>query len=100
MYLMSAPAANALLPAPVRTITRTAASFRSSVRRSRSSPRVSTSSAFIASGRSMVTTATAASSWTWTVKASLATPPSGCTCFAVHQSELTGRLVCPERERH
>src|SRR5262245_378760 len=73
MYLMSAPAANALSPAPVSTITRTASSLRSSVSLSRSLPRVSTSSAFIASGRSMVTTATASPSrCTFTAKASLA----------------------------
>ena len=61
MYLMSAPAANARSPAPVRTIAPTPPSSRNSTSRSRSSVSVPTSSAFIASGRSIVTTATA--SW-------------------------------------
>ena len=58
MYLMSAPAMKARSPAPVSRTTRVRVSVESSERRSRSIVSVSTSSAFIASGRSTVTIAT------------------------------------------
>ena len=61
MYLMSAPATNALSPAPVSTTTRASASSASSRSRSRSSVSVSTSSALARPGGSTVTTATASS---------------------------------------
>ena len=57
MYLMSAPAMKAFSPAPVRTTTRAVLSAASSVSVSRRVSACSTSSAFIASGRLMVTTA-------------------------------------------
>src|ERR671915_1129284 len=67
MYLMSAPAAKARSPAPVRTITRVPASLSASCSRSRSAVSVATSSAFMASGRSSVRTATPPSSETETL---------------------------------
>ena len=56
--VMSAPAANAFSPAPVRTTVRASVSSASSRSRSRSSVSVSPFSALSTSGRSIVTTAT------------------------------------------
>src|SRR5215471_4491765 len=78
MYLMSAPATNARSPAPVRTTTRADSSSASSARRSRSSVSVSTLSAFSASCRSMVTTATASLRSTTTL---ISGPPASAQHF-------------------
>ena len=60
MYLMSAPATKAFSPAPVRTTTRDVVVVARARAGGRAAPSsVATSSAFIASGRSTVTTATA-----------------------------------------
>ena len=75
VFFRSAPAQNALSPAPVTIATQIDGLSRTSVHASDSAPSVSGSSAFIASGRSIVTVATRSATSNRTVaRSGIATP--------------------------